>query len=189
MTRHTRFSEDLPVPADDGACVHLDGAAIPAVALPGTHGETIDLSALSGLTVIYCYPRIGDPNTPAAPGWADIPGAKGCTPQACDFRDHHDELTVLGASVFGVSAQPLDEQKAAVERLGLTFPLLHDSDLALANALTLPTFEFNGTHLIKRLTLIAVGGVIQKVFYPVFPPDQHAEAVVAWVRDQRIEDG
>lgn len=182
MTRHTPFSQDLPVPVDDGACDHLEGKALPSIPLRSSAGDSVDLSALDGIVVVYFYPRIGHPDAPAGPDWADIPGAKGCTPQACDFRDHHADLKSLGTKVFGASAQSTEEQVEATERLGLTFPLLHDSDLTLAESLVLPTFEFEGTRLIKRLTLIAVDGTIRKVFYPVFPPDRHAEDIVAWLQ-------
>lgn len=182
MTRQTPFSEGLPVPVDDGACDHLEGITLPSVPMPSTEGNAVDLSQLPGTVVIYFYPRIGSPDRPTAAGWGDIPGAKGCTPQACDFRDHHGELQALGSTVFGASAQSTEEQKEAAERLGLTFPLLHDDELAFAKALELPTFEFEGNRLIKRLTLIAVDGTIRKVFYPVFPPDGHAEEVIGWIQ-------
>ncbi|BES72302.1 redoxin family protein [Marinobacter nanhaiticus D15-8W] len=182
MTRQTPFSEGLPVPVDDGACDHLEGMRLPSVPMPSTEGDVVDLSRLSGVVVVYFYPRIGSPDRPTAAGWGDIPGAKGCTPQACDFRDHYGELKALGATVFGASAQSTDEQKEAAGRLELTFPLLHDEGFALAGALKLPTFEFEGNRLIKRLTLIAVDGTIRKVFYPVFPPDGHAEEVIEWIQ-------
>lgn len=174
---------DLPVPVDDGACVHLAGARLPAVPLPSTNGRTVDLARLAGRTVVYCYPRTGRPDQEVPTGWNQIPGARGCTPQSCAFRDHYQELRGLGvAEVFGLSTQDSDYQREAVERLHLPFELLSDEKLAFALALKLPTFEVDGMTLIKRLTLIVRSGVIENVFYPVFPPDKNAEEVVRWLR-------
>lgn len=174
---------DLPAPVDDGACDHLPGATLPAVPLPGTSGAATDPSALPGTTVIYFHPMIGRPDGPPLPGWNDIPGARGCTPQSCAFRDHHAELGALGAAVYGVSVQPTADQREAAARLHLPFELLSDERLELARALELPTFEYGGRILIKRLTLIVRDGAIAKVFYPVFPPDRNAADLVAWLRD------
>lgn len=172
---------DLPVPIDDGACNHLIGRSLPALALAGTAGKTVDLSACAGTQVIYFYPMLGHPDSPPLVGWNDIPGARGCTPQSCAFRDSYNEMKRLGVEVFGVSAQPLADQLEASARLHLPFALLHDANLAFAQALQLPTFEYAGMRLIKRLTLIATDGLIRKVFYPVFPPDRNAGEVIAWL--------
>ena len=178
----TTLPDNLPVPVDDGACDHLPGLRLPSLALAATSGDTIDLATLAGTSVVYFYPRIGRPDSLPLVGWNEIPGARGCTPQSCAFRDHHTELMRLVNGVFGVSAQPLADQREAKQRLELPFELLHDSGLALAKALRLPTFEYTGTQLIKRLTLIVVDGTIRKVFYPVFPPNRNAEEVLAWFR-------
>jgi peroxiredoxin len=183
---------DLPVPTDDGAADHLPGMRLPPVPLTSTGGETVDLSALSGRTVVYCYPMTGRPDTSLPPGWDEIPGARGCTPQSCSFRDHHAELRALGAQVFGMSTQDTDYQREAAGRLHLPFALLSDEDLVFAGALDLPTFEVEGTVLLKRLTLVIDDGRIEKVFYPVFPPGKSAEEVVGWLeqRDvERVSDG
>jgi peroxiredoxin len=173
--------EDLPVPTDDGAADHLPGIQIPSVPLSSTAGETVDLSALSGRTVVYCYPMTGRPGSDLPSGWDEIPGARGCTPQSCSFRDHHAELQALGARVFGLSTQDTEYQREATQRLHLPFALLSDEDLAFADTLRLPTFEVDDMVLLKRLTLIIKDGRIEKVFYPVFPPDRSAEDVVGWL--------
>ena len=181
---------DLPVPEDDGAADHLPGMRLPSVPLASTSGEIVDLSALPGRTVVYCYPMTGRPDRSLPAGWDEIPGARGCTPQSCSFRDHHAELRSLGASVFGSSTQDTEYQREAATRLHLPFALLSDSDLALAGALGLPTFEVDGMVLLKRLTLVIDEGWIEKVFYPVFPPDRSAEEVVEWLEDPgRVSDG
>ncbi len=176
---------DLPVPVDDGACGHLPGTALPSIALTGTSGKTVDLSAFPGTLVIYFYPMLGRPDSPPLVGWNDIPGARGCTPQSCAFRDSHADLRRLGAEVFGVSAQPLEDQQEAHARLHLPFELLNDGQLALARALKLPTFEYAGKRLIKRLTIITADGIIRKAFYPVFPPDDNAREVIAWLAERQ----
>ena len=167
---------------DDGACAHLTGMAIPSVPLPTTAGHTVDLAAIPGRVVVYCYPRTSRPGEPSPTGWDEIPGARGCTPQSCAFRDHHAELQSLGATVFGLSTQTTAYQQEAVERLHLPFELLSDADLKLATALRLPTFEVDGMTLIRRLTLVISGGRIEHVFYPVPEPAQNAEDVIAWLR-------
>lgn len=171
---------DLPVPSDDGACDHLVGMRVPSILLPATSGEPVDLAALQARTVVYCYPRAGRPGQQSPQGWDEIPGARGCTPQSCAFRDHHKELQALGARVFGLSTQTTDYQGEVAERLHLPFPLLSDSNLIFAGPLRLPTFEFEGATLLKRVTLILRDGTIEHVFYPVFPPDKNAEEVLAW---------
>jgi peroxiredoxin len=174
----------LPVPSDDGGAAHLMGAALPAVALAASDGRTIDLARLAAeRTVLYCYPRTGRPGEqPLSPDWDAIPGARGCTPEACSFRDHYAAIQACGADVFGISTQDTGYQREAVERLHLPFPLLSDSELALTRALRLPTFEIAGQVLLKRLTLVVRRRHVEHVWYPVFPPDRHAEEVVAWLR-------
>jgi peroxiredoxin len=176
---------DLPVPLDDGAADHLAGMRLPALALPSTLGGVVDLAAAAaGRAVFYCYPRTGTPGEPLPAGWDAIPGARGCTPEACAFRDHYAELAALGARVFGISTQTTEAQREFAARVHLPFALLSDADLRLAEALRLPTFSVDGLTLLRRLTLIAAGGVVRKVFYPVFPPDRHAAEVVAWLTDR-----
>ena len=170
------------MPQDDGACDHVAGMRVPALALLSTAGRSVDLSTLSGRTVVYCYPRTGRPDVPVPAGWDAIPGARGCTPQSCAFRDRHREFQALGVGVFGLSTQTTEDQREAAERLQLPMELLSDARLAFARALDLPTFEFEGMVLIKRLTLVALDGRITKVFYPVFPPDANAREVLAWLR-------
>jgi peroxiredoxin len=180
--------EDLPVPIDDGACDHLAGMVLPSIPLSTTDGEKVDLSLLRGRSVLYVYPRTGRPDLPASAGWDAIPGARGCTPQSCGFRDHYAELRSLGASaVFGLSTQTTDYQREAVERLHLPFALLSDSDLIFTRTLRLPTFEFEpygeeSSTLLKRMAFVIRDGRIEKVFYPVFPPDRNAEDVTDWLR-------
>lgn len=174
--------QKLPVPTDDGACNHLTGLYLPALSLMSTAGTPVDLAQLSGTTVIYCYPRTSPPDEAPLSGWDLIPGAKGCTPQSCAFRDHYQELRRAGAAqVFGLSAQTTAYQQEAASRLHLPFPLLSDAELAFTQALHLPIFEVAGMLLIKRLTLIVSNGKIVKVFYPVFPPDQNATDVLVWL--------
>jgi len=173
--------ENLPIPIDDGACDHLTGLHLPSVALMSTSGRVVDLAGLPGLIVVYCYPRTGRPGIDPPQGWDEIPGARGCTPQACAFRDHHEELQALGAHVFGLSTQDTDYQREAVERLHLPFELLSDERLEFVHTLRLPTFEIDGMILIKRLTLILRDGHIEKVFYTVFPPDKNADQVINWL--------
>jgi peroxiredoxin len=179
--------EGLPIPTDDGASDHLPGMRLPSVPLNSTAGEPVDLSTLSGRVVVYCYPMTGRPGSDLPEGWDEIPGARGCTPQSCSFRDYHAELRDLGARVFGLSTQSTEYQREAAERLHLPFELLSDESLAFARALDLPTFEVDGTILLKRLTLIIEDERIEKVFYPVFPPDKNAEEVVEYL--ERVSDG
>ena len=178
--------ENLPVPQDDGACDHLAGMKLPPVALQSTGGRKVDLSTLKSTTVVYIYPRTGRPDQEVPPGWNGIPGARGCTPQSCAFRDHYQELKGAGASnVFGLSTQDTAYQQEAVERLHLPFGLLSDERLKFARALKLPTFDVAGMRLIKRMALIARDATIEKVFYPVFPPDRNAGDVLDWLRNRR----
>jgi len=174
------------VPVDDGACNHLPGLLLPSVPLLSTSGQLIDLSLPRGRTVAYCYPRTGKPDEPSPPGWNEIPGARGCTPQSCAFRDHSRELQQLGASVYGISSQTSEYQREAVERLKLPFELLSDATLEFATALRLPTFSVAEMILIKRLTLVIRDGWIEHVFYPVFPPDRNAQEVIDWLRTHPV---
>jgi len=174
--------DNLPVPQDDGAARHLAGQRLPKLALQATDGSTIDLSGLPGRTVVYVYPRTGRPGVPAPDGWDAIPGARGCTPQSCGFRDHFAALQRLGvAQLYGLSTQDTVYQREAAERLHLPFSLLSDEKLVFANAMRLPMFEVEGMTLMKRLALVIDNGVVAKVFYPVFPPDRNAAEVIAWL--------
>lgn len=186
MEKLTELPKDLPIPVDDGACDHLLGESLPLIALSSTQGGSVDLSAIAGRVVIYCYPMTGQPGIVLPDGWDEIPGARGCTPQSCAFRDHYQELNELGAQVFGLSTQSTEYQIEAKMRLHLPFELLSDCDLSLANALKLPMFEIEGKHLIKRVTLIAEDGKIIKVFYPVFPPDRNANEVIDWLQEHAV---
>jgi peroxiredoxin len=178
--------KDLPVPQDDGACDHLTGMHLPPVTLHSTRGRAVDLARLKGTTVVYIYPRTGRPDQEVPTGWNAIPGARGCTPQSCAFRDHYQDLQDLGvAELFGLSTQDTAYQREAVARLHLPFELLSDEKLEFAQALKLPTFEVDGMQLIKRITLIARDGKIAKVFYPVFPSDKNAGDVIAWLGKAR----
>ena len=174
---------DLPVPVDDGAARHLVGMSWPDLALPATDGSSINLSRARGRTVVYAYPRTGRPGQALPTGWDAIPGARGCTPQSCGFRDHFAELAELGvAQLYGLSTQDGDDQREVALRLHLPFALLSDARLELQRALNLPTFAVDGMTLLKRLTLVLDDGTITKVFYPVFPPDRSAAEVIAWLR-------
>lgn len=175
---------DLPVPEDDHATVHLIGTTMPAIALESTSGKTIGLNMLGDRrTVIYIYPLTGRPGTDLPDGWDSIPGARGCTPESCGFRDHFGDLLEAGAGrVFGLSSQDTAYQSEVTERLSLPFDMLSDPDFVLADALRLPTFEAGGNRLFKRLTLVVRAGVIEHVFYPIFPPNEHAQQVLTWLR-------
>jgi peroxiredoxin len=172
----------IPTPSDDGGASHLIGVKLPAIALLATSGEQIDLSRFKGRTVVYAYPMTGQPGVPLPDGWDMVPGARGCTPQSCAFRDHAEELRSAGAqAIFGLSTQASAYQAEAAERLHLPFSLLSDEDLSLANALNLPTFAVDDMTLLKRLTLVIHDGQIEHVFYPIFPPDTNAAVVIAWL--------
>lgn len=177
---------DLPVPQDDGAAAHLKGTALPEIALPSTAGGAVVLAQISGRTVVYAFPRTGVPGEAAFDeNWESIPGARGCTPESCGFRDHFQELRAAGAAVFGMSTQDAAFQREAVKRLNLPFSLVSDDRLELTRALSLPTFTAGSATpvvLMKRFTLVLRDGVIEHVFYPVFPPDRHADEVLNWLR-------
>ena len=173
----------IPAPLDDGAAAHLAGRPLPRLPLPSTSGELVELAALNGRTVLYVYPLTGQPGVPLPDGWDGIPGARGCTPQSCAFRDHHAVLLVAGADrVFGLSTQETSYQREAAERLHLPFALLSDSAGTLTRALAMPTFEAAGHVLLKRMALVFDDGAIAQVFYPVFPPDRNAADVLAWLK-------
>jgi peroxiredoxin len=177
-----RLPDDLPEPEDDGAAAHLPGMYVPPIVLRSTDGGSVRLDG-PGLRVVYAYPRTGRPGEESlVPDWDDIPGARGCTPESCGFRDHAAELRAAGADVAGLSTQDTEYQREAVERLQLPFPLLSDAALQLTHALRLPTFEAAGHTLHKRFTLVIRDGRIEHVFYPVFPPDTHAAEVLAWLQ-------
>jgi peroxiredoxin len=187
MTSVSDLPPDLPRPVDDGACDHLPGMLMPSIRLPSTAGRLVDLGALSApRTVIYCYPRTGRPGQALPEDWDTIPGARGCTPQSCAFRDHHGELAGLGAELYGISTQSTAYQREVAERLHLPFEVLSDARFALVEALRLPTFEVEGMRLIKRLTLIVREQRIEHVFYPVFPPDESAAEVIDWLQRHPI---
>ncbi len=177
----------LPKPDDDGAARHLTGQRVPDHALQSTSGGAVNLSALAGRTVLYIYPMTGQPGVALPDGWDEIPGARGCTPQSCAFRDHYADLLQAGAArVFGLSSQACADQREAAGRLHLPFALLSDADLAFARALALPTFSLQHRVLLKRMALVIDEAVITKVFYPAFPPDQNAADVLAWLKDNPI---
>ena len=177
---------ELPVPQDDGAARHLVKLKLPSVPLLATNGTTVDLAKLASRTVVYVYPRTGVPGQPTPDGWDAIPGARGCTPQSCSFRDHFAELKRAGVThLYGLSTQDSDYQREAVERLKLPFSILSDQNLVLTRAIELPTFVFAGMTLLKRMALVIDDGTISKVFYPVFPPDKNAEEVLAWLQASR----
>ena len=182
----TVLPENLPVPQDDGATDHLKGRRLPDLALPATTGSPVNLSRLVGRTVVYVYPRTGRPGQSLPTGWDGIPGARGCTPQSCSFRDHFAELKQLGvAQIFGLSTQDIEYQKEVAERLHLPFAILSDAELKLTQGLRLPTFLVDGMTLIKRMAWVIDNGAITHVFYPVFPPDQSAAQVIDWLQPSR----
>jgi len=179
MTNLTQLPSDLPIPEDDGSTDHLKGMKLPQVLLKATNGETINLGDIQGRLVIYCYPMTGQPDVALPDGWDQIPGARGCTPQSCSFRDHYQDLQALGAEVIGLSVQTTEYQKEMANRLHLPFPVVSDVDYQFQKALNMPTFVAGGMTLLKRVTLIVNNGVIEGVHYPIFPSDSDA----AWVMD------
>ena len=186
MSNYNTLPEGLPVPEDDGQADHLLGMSMPNVKLRSTQGREVALANLgSGRTVIYAYPMTGKPGVPLPDGWDEITGARGCTQESCGFRDHFAELQAAGAqNVFGLSNQDADYQAELAQRIDLPFELLSDVEGELGSALRLPTFVVEGTALYKRLTMVVNDGKVEKVFYPVFPPDKHAQEVLAWLQNQ-----
>ncbi len=182
MTDLFKLPEALIAPIDDGATVHLVGMQLPALTLIATDNSRINLAELTGSVVIYVYPMTGQPGIPLPNGWDQIPGARGCTPQSCAFRDHYNELQALNVNVFGLSSQTTEYQLEARDRLHLPFQLLSDHAMQLKDKLALPTFNIAGLTLYKRLTMVIENRQITKVFYPVFPPDQNAEHVMTWLK-------
>jgi peroxiredoxin len=176
---------DLPVPVDDGACDHLPGHSVPNLTLDSSMGPVSLRELALDLAILYVYPRTGRPDRPVSASWDAIPGARGCTPQSCGFRDHAEELAALGARVAGLSAQTLEEQQELAEREHMPFPVIADPERKLGAALTLPVFEFEGAELYKRVTLVLEAAHVVKVFYPVFPPDRNASEVASWLRERR----
>ena len=174
-----QIPNDLPVPEDDGACDHLAGTIIPEIVFNATNTEEVNIGTLQGYTIIYIYPMTGRPNVALPNGWDSIPGARGCTPQSCSFRDLHDDLK-KHATIYGLSSQSTDYQQEAKTRLHLPFELLSDADFLLKQKLSLPTFNLEGIERYKRVTLIIQDNIIKNVFYPVFPPDQNAADVLKW---------
>jgi peroxiredoxin len=178
--------DNLPAPVDDGAAAHLLGSQPPDIALPSTDGRRISLATFKSdvpRVVVYAYPRTGRPGeAPLVADWDEIPGARGCTPETCGFRDHHAEMRAAGAEVFGLSTQDTAYQQELVGRLRLPFAILSDADLALTRAWRMPTFQAAGQTLLKRLTLVLRDGLVEHVWYPVFPPDRHANTVLSWLR-------
>jgi peroxiredoxin len=171
MTNLNQLPADLPVPQDDGSTNHLKGMRLPNISLNATNGKAVNLGDIKGKLVIYCYPMTGQPNVDLPNGWDQIPGARGCTPQSCSFRDHYQELQSLGAEVIGLSVQTTEYQKEMVDRLHLPFPVVSDANYQFQKALNMPTFVTAGMTLLKRVTLIANNGVIVAVHYPIFPSD------------------
>ena len=185
----TSFNElpaNLPVPQDDGAATHLSGRRLPDISLTSTSGQPVNLGQRPGLIILYAYPLTGRPGVPLLPGWDAIPGARGCTPESCSFRDHHAEIRQLGAEVFGLSTQSTDYQREVMDRLHLTFDLLSDEAFSFTDTLALPTFTVESLRLLRRLTLVINSGVIERVFYPIFPPDKHPAEVVAYLLRRNI---
>ncbi len=180
----TDLPKNLPVPTDDGAADHLIGRQLPDIPLFSTSGTQVNLRERRGLAVVYTYPLTGRPGVPLPVGWDEIPGARGCTPESCGFRDHHAELRKIGSEVFGLSTQSSDYQREVRDRLQLPFDLLSDEAFAFTDALALPTFSVESQRLLKRLTLICRAGAIEHVFYPIFPPDKHAGEVLAWLKEK-----
>ena len=183
MTNLNQLPIDLPIPQDDGAANHLVGMRLPKILLGTTAGKQINLGEIQGRLVIYCYPMTGQPNVALPDGWDQIPGARGCTPQSCSFRDHYQELQALGAEVLGLSVQSTEYQQEMVDRLHLLFPVVSDADYRFQRALQLPIFTAAGMTLLKRITLIANDGVIEAVHYPIFPSDSDPDWVIHYLKN------
>ena len=181
MTSDYPLPKDLPAPVDDGAADHLIGRAMPDLAFSSTDGDAVNLANVPGRAIVYLYPKTGRPGVNMPDRWDAIPGARGCTPESCGFRDHHQDMVGAGASVFGFSSQGTPYQSEMAERLGLPFPVLSDPEFLLADTLNLPTFEAAGERLYTRLTMAIWNGSIEHVWYPVFPTDTHAQVVARWL--------
>ena len=184
MTNLNQLPSDLPIPEDDGAADHLIGMSLPIISLKTTAHSQFNFGEIKGRLVIYCYPMTGQPNVPLPDGWDQIPGARGCTPQSCSFRDHYQELRSLGADVVGLSVQSTEYQQEMADRLHLPFPVLSDEDYRFQQVLRLPTFVAAGMTLLKRITLIANDGVIEAVHYPIFPSDSDPAWVIDYLKNR-----
>ena len=182
MTNINQLPAGLPIPNDDGSTDHLIGMKLPNIALFTTNGKAINLGGIKGKVVIYCYPMTGQPNVDLPEGWDQIPGARGCTPQSCSFRDHYQELQALGADVIGLSVQSSEYQKEMAERLHLPFPVVSDMNYEFQSYLNMPTFVAAGMTLLKRVTLIANNGTIEAVHYPIFPSDSDPTWVIDYLK-------
>jgi peroxiredoxin len=185
MTNLNQLPADLPVPQDDGSTNHLKGMRLPNISLNATNGKAVNLGDIKGKLVIYCYPMTGQPNVDLPDGWDQIPGARGCTPQSCSFRDHYQELQSLGAEVIGLSVQTTEYQKEMVDRLHLPFPVVSDANYQFQKALNMPAFVTAGMTLLKRVTLIANHGVIVAVHYPIFPSDSDPPWVIDYLKNHQ----
>ena len=179
----TKLPDDLPIPEDDSACIHLTNFTIPPISLPNQDGILLRLNRLDTFRIVlYCYPMTGRPDRSLPNNWDSIPGARGCTPQTCNFRDNYDEIVSLNAIPIGVSTQPVDDLKEMVTRLGVTYDVVSDINLTFAKKLSLPTFTIKEKIFLKRTTLIIEKSVIKKVFYPIFPPNKHVHEVIEWLK-------
>ena len=179
----TKLPDDLPIPEDDDACSHLNNFTIPSISLPNQNGNLLRLNRLDTFRIVlYCYPMTGRPDKPLPPDWDSIPGARGCTPQTCGFRDKYDEIVSLNAIPIGVSTQPVGDLKEMVIRLGVTYDVVSDINLRFAKKLNLPTFDIDDKVFLKRTTLVIEKSVIKKVFYPIFPPNKHVDEVIQWLK-------
>ena len=185
MTNLNQLPTDLPIPQDDGSTNHLKGLKLPNFSLNATNGKAINLADIKGKLVVYCYPMTGQPNVALPEGWDQIPGARGCTPQSCSFRDHYQELQELGAEVLALSVQSTEYQKEMIDRLHLPFQVVSDVNYQFQKALNLPTFVAAGMKLLKRVTLIANNGVIEAVHYPIFPSDSDPSWVIDYLKSHR----
>jgi len=180
---------DLPRPTDDGAADHLLGMPTPTVSLRSSAGRLVSLAKLPAFrTVIYCYPMTGVPGKPLPENWDALPGARGCTPQACNFRDHSQEFLELGSEVFGLSTQTTEYQREMADRLQLPFEILSDAAFQFCDAMRLPTFVVDGTRLLKRLTIVVRDGRVEHVIYPVFPSNESADQVLRWLRKNPVRN-
>ena len=179
----TKLPDDLPIPVDDGACNHLTNFTLPPISLPNQDGNLLRLNRLDTFRIVlYCYPMTGRPDRPLPNNWDSIPGARGCTPQTCTFRDKYDEIVSLNAIPIGVSTQAVDDLKEMVTRLGVTYDVVSDINLEFAKILSIPTFTIKDKVFLKRTTLIIEKSVIKKVFYPIFPPNKHIHEVIEWLK-------